>query len=181
DSHGCVSYVNAQFAAMVGRDEEELLDQPLASLAETDEDRERIRQGLSQVREGGTRRFEVILNRASGQPSVCAQLALSPRVDPEVGDVDGALAMVADVTEQKNVEQQLRQAQRLDAVGQLAGGVAHDFNNLLTVIDGYAAMLSSDPGLDAAGQRDVTAIRDAAARATGLTRQLLAFSRTQAA
>jgi signal transduction histidine kinase len=60
------------------------------------------------------------------------------------GTVNGALAMVADVTERRNVEAQLRQAQRLDAIGQLAGGVAHDLNNLLTVIDGYAAIVLAD-------------------------------------
>ena len=87
--------------------------------------------------------------------------------------------MVADVTEQKSIEAQLRQAQKLDAVGQLAGGVAHDFNNLLTVIDGYAVLLLADAGETAS--RDLTMIRDAAARAGALTRQLLAFSRTQAA
>ncbi len=87
--------------------------------------------------------------------------------------------MVADVTEQKNTEAQLRQAQRLDAVGQLAGGVAHDFNNLLTVIDGYAAMLLNQ--VEGPARADLSAIRDAAARAAALTRQLLAFSRTQVA
>ncbi|MDT3445190.1 ATP-binding protein [Pseudofrankia sp. BMG5.37] len=89
----------------------------------------------------------------------------------------GALAMVADVTERRNVEAKLRQSQRLDAVGQLAGGVAHDFNNLLTVIDGYAALLLGE--VEGPVRRDVIAIRDAAARASALTRQLLAFSRTQ--
>jgi two-component system cell cycle sensor histidine kinase/response regulator CckA len=126
------------------------------------------------VTSGGTRRLEVGLHRIDGR-AVIAQVALSARVDD-----DGVLLMIADVTEQKNIEAQLRQAQKLDAVGQLAGGVAHDFNNLLTVIDGYAALLITESTNDAS-TRDLAMIRDAAARAGALTRQLLAFSRTQAA
>jgi two-component system cell cycle sensor histidine kinase/response regulator CckA len=84
-----------------------------------------------------------------------------------------------DVTEQRREEGQRHQAQKMEAVGRLAGGVAHDFNNMLTVIMGYGDMLAaavdSDPNLS----RVVTEINRAAERAAGLTRQLLAFSRQQ--
>jgi signal transduction histidine kinase/CheY-like chemotaxis protein len=117
------------------------------------------------------------LHAADGR-IVWARIALTARVgDP--GEPVGALAMVADVTEQKNIEAQLHQAQKLDAVGQLAGGLAHDFNNLLTVIDGYAALLIIDA--DEVVRRDLAMIRDAAGRASALTRQLLTFSRAQTA
>jgi len=114
---------------------------------------------------------------AAGQADQADQVAGELAGTPGEG-FGGALAMVADVTERRHVEAQLRQAQRLDAIGQLAGGVAHDFNNLLTVIDGYAALLLGE--VDDPARHDVTAIRDAAERASALTRQLLAFSRTQA-
>jgi PAS domain S-box-containing protein len=84
-----------------------------------------------------------------------------------------------DVTERRALEQQLRQAQKMEAVGRLAGGIAHDFNNLLMVISGYSEFLleriGSDPELRAHAQE----IANAAGRATSLTRQLLAFSRKQ--
>ena len=84
-----------------------------------------------------------------------------------------------DVTSQRALEARLRQAQKLEAVGQLAGGIAHDFNNLLTVIDGYAAVLLAvlDPARPE--RRHAEQIRDAAGRATALTRQLLQFSSRQ--
>jgi PAS domain S-box-containing protein len=84
-----------------------------------------------------------------------------------------------DVTERRRLEDQFRQAQKLEAVGRLAGGVAHDFNNLLTVISGHATFLREDLGRDQARQQDVLAIEQAAREAAGLTRQLLAFSRQQ--
>jgi len=84
-----------------------------------------------------------------------------------------------DVTEHRTLEQQLRQAQKMEAVGRLAGGIAHDFNNLLMVISGYSEFLleriGPDPGLRGPAQE----IANAANRATALTRQLLAFSRKQ--
>jgi len=84
-----------------------------------------------------------------------------------------------DITEQRALEQQLRQAQKMEAVGRLAGGIAHDFNNLLMVISGYCEFLLQQLGPDPALRSCAQEIANAADRATALTRQLLAFSRKQ--
>ncbi len=95
------------------------------------------------------------------------------------GHVSGAICMSLDITDRKQLEEQLRQAQKMEAVGRLAGGIAHDFNNLLMVIQGYGDLLverlpSGDPL-----HRNAEQIQMAAQRASSLTRQLLAFSRKQ--
>ncbi len=97
------------------------------------------------------------------------------------------VAVFDNVTERRNAEaalletqRELAQAQKMEAVGRLAGGVAHDFNNLLTVIRGYGELLAADLEADAPRREEVAEILRAADRATGLTRQLLAFSRRQA-
>jgi signal transduction histidine kinase len=89
------------------------------------------------------------------------------------------LALAVDVTEKRNLEAQLAQAQKMEAVGQLAGGVAHDFNNLLGVITGYSELLIKDIGPKHAGHPRLEQIKKAADRGASLTRQLLAFSRKQ--
>jgi len=86
---------------------------------------------------------------------------------------------VAETTERRGLEAQLQQAQKMEAVGQLAGGIAHDFNNLLTVITSYGAMVMADLPRESPHAADVQEIMNAANRASSLTRQLLAFSRRQ--
>ncbi|HEY6466697.1 MAG TPA: PAS domain S-box protein, partial [Candidatus Acidoferrales bacterium] len=95
------------------------------------------------------------------------------------GEIQGVICMALDVTDRKQLEEQFRQAQKMEAVGRLAGGIAHDFNNLLMVIQGYSDLLverlhASDPL-----RKNVEQIQTASQRATSLTRQLLAFSRKQ--
>jgi len=89
------------------------------------------------------------------------------------------LATFVDVTERKRLEDHLRQSQKMEAIGRLAGGVAHDFNNLLTVISGRAQIELLRPELSGPSRRNIDLIAEAASRASTLTKQLLAFSRKQ--
>ena len=95
------------------------------------------------------------------------------------GGVQGAICMALDVTDRKQLEEQFRQAQKMEAVGRLAGGIAHDFNNLLMVIQGYADLLADRLPAGETLHRNAVQIQTAAQRAAGLTQQLLAFSRKQ--
>jgi two-component system cell cycle sensor histidine kinase/response regulator CckA len=100
----------------------------------------------------------------------------------EAADWNGrstVLAFASDITERKRLEQQFIQAQKMEAVGRLAGGVAHDFNNFLTVILGYAELLEGAAGQAAEAVENIRAIRATARKAAALTQGLLAFSRNQ--
>ena len=94
-----------------------------------------------------------------------------------LGDLHGVLVLANDVTDRRVLEEQLARAQRLEAVGQVAGGVAHDFNNLLTVILGHTELLEYELGADHPNLDDVGAVRSAAERAASVTSQLLTISR----
>ena len=104
----------------------------------------------------------------------------------ESGETIGSIGVALDISEREDLQGQLRQSQKMEAVGRMAGGVAHDFNNLLTAVSGYAqlaqedlSMLGRKPAALQNLQRDINAIEHAAERATSLTGQLLAFSRKQ--
>jgi signal transduction histidine kinase/CheY-like chemotaxis protein len=99
----------------------------------------------------------------------------------KAGEQIGVGSVVTDLTAYKQLEQQLQQAQKMEAVGRLAGGVAHDFNNILTAIAGFGQFVLSDldDGNEEHARRDVDQVLAAAERAAALTRQLLAFSRQQ--
>lgn len=96
------------------------------------------------------------------------------------GDVIGVFGISRDITEQKRLEAQFLQAQKMESIGRMAGGVAHDFNNLLTAIIGYAELAVEDSAPNARVMTWLGEIRKASLRAAGLTRQLLAFAREQA-
>jgi len=123
----------------------------------------------------GTWRGETVLRAKDGHEFPASQLIIVPKTDR--GEARFLSMIMRDLTERKNLEEQFRQAQKMEAVGQLAGGVAHDFNNLLTVILGYSAMLLSKMEATNPDREFVTSINEAGERATSLTRQLLAFSR----
>ena len=125
---------------------------------------------------GGTRSTND--NVTKGGRHISCEWYNTPLVD-DSGRVLGVASLAQDVTERVALEERLRQSQKMEAVGRLAGGVAHDFNNLLTVILGYAQILADGVPegsrlADSTGQ-----IKSAAERAAGITRQLLAFSRKQ--
>ncbi len=104
--------------------------------------------------------------------TICRSLLADP-------DIGGVVVNLRDMTERHRLEEQLRQSQKMEAIGQLAGGVAHDFNNILTVIQGHASLLRSTGTLVGNQTISVEQIYQAAERAAGLTRQLLTFSRRQ--
>jgi two-component system cell cycle sensor histidine kinase/response regulator CckA len=89
------------------------------------------------------------------------------------------ISVIEDITERRALDSRLRQTNKMDAIGQLASGVAHDFNNLLTVILGFSALIADDTATTVQHKEDLAEVMSAARRATGLTRQLLAFSRQQ--
>jgi len=130
---------------------------------------------------------------SSGQPKIIAE---EPVTNPTTGDTrwfqtikvplrspaEGTatlLGVATEITERKRLEEQLLQSQKMEAVGQLAGGVAHDFNNILTAIVGYTDLLAAELASNVRQLEDLEEIRKAARRAAALTRQLLAFSRKQ--
>ena len=120
---------------------------------------------------------EVRWRRKDGSPIT---VRLSGRVMSTPGEAEEVVEVIAeDVTERRVLEEQFRQAQKMEAVGRLAGGVAHDFNNLLMVVSGYTEVLLENTERTHPMYPKIEAIQQAADRATTLTRQLLAFSRKQ--
>lgn len=95
------------------------------------------------------------------------------------GEIDHVTGVLDDITERKNLEEQYRQSQKIEAVGVLAGGIAHDFNNLLTAINGFSDLTLRRMEVDSPLRRNIEEIKNAGLRAAELTSQLLAFSRKQ--
>ncbi len=153
----------------------EMLDQPAAALYNLTE--EAWLGLLADARQHGHAERDGPCRKRDGEKFVGATVIR--RLQSDVDDLDGFVAVTRDVTERRDLEDRLRQSQKMEAIGQLAGGIAHDFNNLLTAILGYADWLAQDFGGRDPRRLQVVEIQKAAERAAGLTRQLLAFSRRQ--
>jgi two-component system cell cycle sensor histidine kinase/response regulator CckA len=122
--------------------------------------------------------FEMEMPRPSDGERRSLACTYTPHFD-EHGQVIGFFSFIEDTTDRKRLEEQLRQAQKMEAVGALAGGIAHDFNNLLMVIAGYSSIIREELEPGSRFDPELEAIERAAKRAAWLTQQLLAFSRKQ--
>jgi PAS domain S-box-containing protein len=193
DIEGVVTAWNPRAEAIFGWTSEEIVGQRLVDRAVPPEYREAHSQGLKTFRETGAAPvLDKLLNTLSGIRKDGTQFPIElviSKQPTETGQT-GFVGFVRDITERKHLEQQLQQAQRLESLGQLAGGVAHDFNNLLGVILNYASFVKEQVATAAQGtdgdrwravREDIDQVQLAADRAAGLTRQLLAFARRDVA
>ncbi|MCF8503065.1 MAG: response regulator, partial [Rhodospirillum sp.] len=187
DPEGSITDCNASFLVMVGADRAGVLDSPFASLV-APADRADLARLVGRIGSGalGGARMDLRMTVSQGEESreVAVGVFLSPMTGAGAaarsGDLpDGVVAHLIDTTEQKNLEQQFAQAQKMQAMGQLAGGVAHDFNNLLTAMIGFSDLLLQRHGIGDPSFADIMQIKQNANRAANLVRQLLAFSRRQ--
>ncbi|MDB5339631.1 MAG: hybrid sensor histidine kinase/response regulator [Planctomycetaceae bacterium] len=133
---------------------------------------------LARIQAGDMAAHSVNQNLTKDGRTITCEWFNTPLLD-EVGSFTGLLCLAQDLTGRLLLEEQFRQAQKMEAFGQLAGGVAHDFNNLLTIINGYSDMVLGDLAPDDPNRELLAEVYKAGQRSAALTRQLLAFSRQQ--
>ncbi|QEL20594.1 hybrid sensor histidine kinase/response regulator [Limnoglobus roseus] len=174
DLNGIITYWNAGAEELFGWAAAEVISQPYDELLPPAA-REAARRFAAEQAAGGEWQGEYECPRKDGtRVWIDARVRRFDRPD---GSPAGILGVSHDVTPRRRLEEQFRQAQKMEAVGRLAGGVAHDFNNLLTVINGYAELMLPGTPVNHPHRVGLAAVRDAGERAAALTSQLLAFSR----
>ncbi len=137
-----------------------------------------LRAALADAADGKARIEPLDVSLDGAEPARSARLFVSA-ADPSSDDGASAIVFALDTTEQRALQENLAQSQKMQAIGQLAGGVAHDFNNVLTAIIGYSDLLLANHRPTDPSFQDIMQIKQNANRAAGLVRQLLAFSRRQ--
>ncbi|MBI2298832.1 MAG: response regulator [Armatimonadetes bacterium] len=176
DADGRILEVNGRMLELFRIAPDATDDLSLADLSGAGNEAEQLAPVWESVLAGGTCTFEWNARRPSDGSEFPVEVYLCPMAR---GDDAVVVATVRDLTERRRLAAQLEHAHRMNAIGQLAGGVAHDFNNLLTTITAAANFLAGAVPPDGPAAADVDAIRHAAERAAELTGQLLAFSRRQ--
>ena len=177
DARGTIQYVNPAFEAVTGYARAEAIGQNPRILQSGRQDAAFYRQMWDVLASGRTWKGRFVNRRKDGA-LYTEDAVISPVFDAQ-GHVVNFVAVKRDVSEQLHLAAQLNQAQKMDSIGRLAGGVAHDFNNMLTVILGHAEMKLAAADLDPALRDSLEEIRHAATNSVALTRQLLAFARQQ--
>ena len=176
DVRGRITYWSPRTEELLGYRSDEVLGRPVSELQRGGPDAARALMRRLRA-EDRIREHEAEILAHDGRWVECRfSLAL---LRDSAGAIVGTLAILEDTSERKRLEAQLRQAQKMEAVGRLAGGIAHDFNNLLAVIMGHSDLIRGVLKKGDALAHDVEQIRRASERAASLTRQLLAFSRRQ--
>ena len=182
DSEGAIADCNQAFERLVSRSRAALMGVPLADRVIAD-DHETFTAEIDKVLAGESEGLYLeagIMTATGGRDGVAqTSIFVGPLGVAGAGPADGVIAHFIDVTEQKNLEVQFAQAQKMQAMGQLAGGVAHDFNNLLTAMIGFCDLLLQRHAAGDPSFADIMQIKQNANRAANLVRQLLAFSRKQ--
>ena len=177
DRAGVVVYVNPAFERGSGWARDEVVGQNPRILNSGKQDKAFYRKLWATLERGEAWSGHLINRRKDGK--LYEEEAVISPVRDSSGAVINYVAVKRDVTQERLLESQLLQAQKMEAIGRLAGGVAHDFNNLLTAIMGYGQLMKRRFGPDDLARRDAEEILKAAARGASLTRQLLLFSRQQ--
>jgi two-component system cell cycle sensor histidine kinase/response regulator CckA len=170
-----IIYASPGFERQTGYSPEEVVGKNCRFLQGKDTDPNVVAQIREAVREGKQCDVEFLNYRKDGTP-FWNNLSISP-VHSQTGRLTHFIGVQADVSERRRLEMQFQQAQKMEAVGRLAGGVAHDFNNLLMIINGYAELVIQSFTQDDPMRELLTEVIKAAERAGTLTRQLLLFSR----
>ena len=177
DTSGAIEYVNPAFERITGYGREEVLERNPRMLKSGQHNRSFYDSMWQSLNRGETWKGRIVNRRKDGTPLTC-ETVISPVCD-DTGRAVHYVAVQRDVSQEIALEEQLRQAQKMEAVGQLAGGVAHDFNNLLHVIIGFTEMTIEEAKLGPEQGENLQEVLRASNRAAALVSQLLAFSRKQ--
>jgi two-component system cell cycle sensor histidine kinase/response regulator CckA len=177
DLQGTIEYVNPAFEEITGYLKEEVIGKNPNILKSGKHDKSFYQELWDTISRGETFKSRMVNKRKDG--SVYTEEATISAVISAEGEIVNYVAVKRDITDQLNMEQQLRQAQKMEAIGRLTGGVAHDFNNMLGVILGYAELALDKLEPTDNIHDDLEKILDAAERSSAIVRQLLAFSRQQ--
>ncbi len=177
DREGVIEYVNPAFEVLTGFAPGELMGQTPRVLKSGQQTPEIYKELWQTVLSGNVFRCTMVNRKKNGDVFV-AEKTITPLRDSR-GNITHFISNDRDITDRRRMENQLQQAQKMDAIGRLAGGVAHDFNNLLMVISSYAELMLDSLAPQHPLRHNVDEIQKASRRAADLTRQLLAFGRKQ--